>query len=211
MIYLSTTVIFVSVKFPWKFFQAKSWNVLKIRKWYFIDSIKMLHAKYHWLKQFEMNDKHQVQLYSFGISTGITTLLGLFYIIDQGSADGRKLHCNYHEKWFTGPLNPDPAHYHARESGTCVLRKHNFDEFMFSIFQGSLSLHPVVKPTKWVIWIQSDCVKESIDEIRTHRQTGFFLTLGLVVIMILLPLLVNSFFVWIILSSSKVSMVLGIL
>ena len=87
MIYLSTTVIFVSVKFPWKFFQEKSWNVLKIRKRYFIDSIKMLHAKYHWLKQFEMNDKHQVQLYSFGMSTGITTLLGLFYTLDKGSTN----------------------------------------------------------------------------------------------------------------------------
>ena len=119
----------------------------------------MLHAKYHWLKQFEMNDKHQVQLYSFGMSTGLTTLLGLFYIIDQGSADRWKWHCNYHEKCFTCPLNPGLANYHARESGTCVLRKHNFDEFMFSIFQGSLSLHPVVKPTKWVTWIQSDRVK----------------------------------------------------
>ena len=34
-----------------------------------------------------MNDEHQVQLYSFGMSTGITTLLGLCYTIDQGSMD----------------------------------------------------------------------------------------------------------------------------
>ena len=38
-----------------------------------------------------MNDKHQVQLYSFGMSTGITTLLGLFYTLDQGSTNNSPL------------------------------------------------------------------------------------------------------------------------
>ena len=72
-----------------------------------------------------------------GLSPKSWSLAHLDRWTDGRSADGR-----------LRPKRPGPAHYHARQSGTCVLRKHNFDEFMFSIFQGSLSLYSVVKPTK---------------------------------------------------------------
>ena len=164
--------------------------------------------EYHWLKQFEMNDKHQVQLYSFGMSTGITTLLGLFYTLDQGSTNN--------SPWLTTMSDDFWSFFYVRR--TLIQRTIMLEKVERAFWESTISMNLCFQyfkvhyhfilwwnpPNEWN-WIQSDRVKESIDEIRNHRQTGFFLTIGLVVIMILLPLLVNSFFVWIILSSSKVS------